>query len=206
MSDIVKTGNRVTLRRPVSDDCQDFISLMRRSQSFHEPWCFPPTTEHAFTAYLQSRERENQDGFLICCRQNSAIMGVINLNEIVRGCFQSAYLGYYIGAPYAGQGSMREALMLVIDYAFRELGLHRLEANIQPANIASIALVKGCGFHYEGFSPRYLNICGDWRDHERWTILADSSQFPSADKICLNPQNSEIKVDTRLLPAVADHT
>lgn len=100
-------------------------------------------------------------------------MGAINLNEIVRGNFQSAYVGYYVGSLYAGQGYMQEALKLVIDYAFHNMGLHRLEANIQPANTASIALVKRCGFHKEGFSPRYLKINGTWRDHERWAILAD---------------------------------
>ena len=100
-------------------------------------------------------------------------MGVINLNEIVRGCFQSAYLGYYIGAPYAGQGYMREALMLVSEYAFHDLELHRLEANIQPQNLVSIALARSVGFRYEGYSPRYLKINGEWCDHERWAVLAD---------------------------------
>lgn len=174
MIDILKTGTRVALRRPRLSDCQEFIELMQQSESLHHPWSFPPTTKRAFTRYLKSREKENQDGFLICHSQTQAIAGVINLNEIVRGGFQSAYLGYYIGAPYAARGYMTEALKLVIRYAFDELGLHRLEANIQPQNAASIALVKRCGFRKEGFSPRYLKIDGDWRDHERWTILADS--------------------------------
>jgi ribosomal-protein-alanine N-acetyltransferase len=68
---------------------------------------------------------------------------------------------------------MGEALQQVIRIAFGRLGLHRLEANIQPNNEASIALVRACGFRKEGFSPRYLKIRGRWRDHERWAILAD---------------------------------
>jgi ribosomal-protein-alanine N-acetyltransferase len=68
---------------------------------------------------------------------------------------------------------MKEGLRLVLRYAFRELKLHRLEANIQPDNIPSLALVKSCGFRKEGLSPRYLKINGEWRDHERWAILAD---------------------------------
>ena len=173
MSEFIKSGTRVTLRRPTLADTDEFITLMRQSQSLHHPWCFPPNTKKAFAKYVKSRARENQDGFLLCHAQSHAIMGVINLNEIVRGCFQSAYLGYYNGAPFAGQGYMREALTLVIELAFHELGLHRLEANIQPNNTASIALVKRCGFHKEGFSPCYLKIDGAWRDHERWAILAD---------------------------------
>jgi ribosomal-protein-alanine N-acetyltransferase len=175
MVEILKTGTRVALRRPRLLDCQEFIELMQQSQSLHHPWSFPPTTIGAFARYVKSREKENQDGFLVCHSQTQAIAGVINLNEIVRGGFQSAYLGYYVGAPYAGQGYMTEALKLVIEYAFNESGLHRLEANIQLQNAASIGLVKRCGFRKEGFSPRYLKIDGDWRDHERWAILADNT-------------------------------
>ena len=173
MSEFITSGSHVKLRRPILADTEEFIALMQQSQSLHHPWCFPPTTEKAFAKYVNSRARENQDGFLLCHTQSYTIMGVINLNEIVRGCFQSAYLGYYIGAPFVGQGYMREALTLVVTYAFGELGLHRLEANIQPQNTASIALVNRCGFSKEGFSPRYLKIDGVWRDHERWAILAD---------------------------------
>src|SRR3712207_9334314 len=68
---------------------------------------------------------------------------------------------------------MRESLELVLDYAFGTLALHRLEANIQPGNAASIALARGAGFRLEGFSPRYLLIGGQWRDHERYAITAE---------------------------------
>jgi ribosomal-protein-alanine N-acetyltransferase len=96
---------------------------------------------------------------------------VINLSQIFMGGFCSAYLGYYVGARYAKRGYMTEALRLMLDYAFRKLKLHRLEANIQPTNLSSIALVKRAGFVREGYSRRYLKIGGRWRDHERWAIL-----------------------------------
>ena len=95
------------------------------------------------------------------------------MSQIFRSGFQNAYLGYYVGAQYAGQGHMTEALQLLLRFAFKDLRLHRLEANIQPGNVASIALVKRAGFVLEGYSKRYLKICGRWRDHERWAILAD---------------------------------
>lgn len=109
----------------------------------------------------------------VCLRAGDAITGVTNLSNIVRGAFQSAYMGYYVGAVYAGKGIMTEAIPLMLNLAFRELKLHRVEANIQPHNTASIALVKRLGFRLEGFSPRYLKIGGRWRDHERWAILAE---------------------------------
>lgn len=98
---------------------------------------------------------------------------MIAINQIVRGNLQSAYLGFRIGAAYAGSGYMTLALPLVLRHAFDTLRLHRLEANIQPENDASIALVRRAGFTREGFSRRYLKINGRWRDHERWAILRE---------------------------------
>ena len=91
----------------------------------------------------------------------------------MRGPFQCAYAGYYAHQAHAGNGYMREGLDLLLRHAFRTMGLHRLEANIQPENAPSIALVRGAGFRLEGFSPRYLKIGGRWRDHERWAITVE---------------------------------
>ena len=111
----------------------------------------------------------------LCVRRldTDALVGFIEITQIVRGSFSSAYLGYYAFSPHAGQGFMKDGLQQAVRLAFNRLGLHRLEANIQPENFASIQLVKACGFAKEGYSPRYLKIAGRWRDHERWTILAE---------------------------------
>ena len=73
---------------------------------------------------------------------------------------------------YERQGFMKWAMGVIIKKAWNDLKLHRLEANIQPGNAASIALVKNLGFTKEGYSPAYLKVGGRWRDHERWAIHA----------------------------------
>ena len=108
-------------------------------------------------------------------RGSGELVGVVNISEVVHGAFRSGYLGYYVFTPHARQGLMTEGLAQVIDKAFRRLGLHRLEANVQPGNRASLRLIRRLGFRKEGYSPRYLKIRGRWRDHERWAILADDS-------------------------------
>ena len=167
------TAPRVYLRRPAAADELEFVLLMQRSREFHRRWASAPTDHERFAAYIADSGRPDFEAFLLCRVQDDAILGFFNLSQIVRRALQSAYLGYTIGEPFAGQGYMREGIVLLLDVAFGELGLHRVEANIQPGNRPSIALARGAGFTREGFSPRYLKIGGRWRDHERWALLAE---------------------------------
>jgi ribosomal-protein-alanine N-acetyltransferase len=112
--------------------------------------------------------------YLACRRDDDAIVGFLNISEIVRGKLQSGFLGYGAVAQFAGHGYLGEAMELLLREAFIRLRLHRLEANIQPGNVASIALAERCGFLYEGFSTRYLKVGGRWRDHERWAITKEA--------------------------------
>jgi ribosomal-protein-alanine N-acetyltransferase len=166
-------AGRVFLRAPAGSDRDEFISLMRASRAFHRPWATAPTDDGRFDAYLADARRPDFEAMLVCRREDLAIVGFFNLSQIERGAMQSAYLGYAVGKPFAGQGYMREGIEVVLRYAFQTLKLHRIEANIQPGNHSSIALARGAGFKHEGFSPRYLKIGGRWRDHERWAILAE---------------------------------
>jgi ribosomal-protein-alanine N-acetyltransferase len=154
-------------------DRDEFVSLMRASRTFHRPWATAPTDDDRFAAYIADSRRSDFEAMLVCRHEDRAIVGFFNLSQIVRRTLQSAYLGYAVGKRYSAQGYMREGMELVLRHAFLDLRLHRIEANIQPGNHASIALARGAGFRPEGFSPRYLKIGGRWRDHERWAILAD---------------------------------
>lgn len=166
----MSADERVYLRPVARRDRQEFLELMQQSRQLHDPWIQPPLSAAAFFNYLARTHQEDHEGLLVCRRSDDAITGVINLNNIVRGSFLSASLGYYAGAPYAGQGYMSQGLEQVKRYAFADLGLHRLEANIQPDNARSVALVQRCGFRFEGLSPAFLYIAGAWRDHQRWTV------------------------------------
>ena len=163
----------VRLERPALARERDFLAAVRRSRAFLRRWAAPPTTSRAFRAYVDRLNTRMHQGHFVVVRASGALAGVINLNEIVRGSFQSAYLGCYAFQPHAGRGYMSAGLGLVLRRAFGELKLHRLEANIQPENKPSLALFRRHGFRREGYSPRYLKIAGRWRDHERWALLAE---------------------------------
>lgn len=163
------------IREPTSQDKDHFIKAMQESQDFHSPWVSAPYTSDQFDNFLSHSQKTNQKSLLLLDSRDN-ILGVFNINEIVKGVFQSAYLGFYAVCAHAGKGNMSQGLKLVLAYAFNELNLHRLEANIQPDNLVSINLVKNNGFRKEGFSPRYLFIDGQWRDHERWAITLEDYQ------------------------------
>ncbi|MFF7438675.1 GNAT family N-acetyltransferase [Streptomyces sp. NPDC008122] len=168
------SGPRVGLRPFSPGDAEEFTARARESRELHRPWLFPPCTTEAYAAYAGALTGDPaRAGFLVCERADGgAIAGFVNINNIVRGAFRSGALGYGAFAHAAGRGLLTEALGLVMDRAFGPLELHRLEANIQPGNAASRALVRRAGFRLEGFSPAMLHIDGAWRDHERWAITA----------------------------------
>ena len=164
---------RVAIRPPTSRDGPAFLAAVRRSHSLHYPWVSPPATTKAFVRYAERAVSQSHRGFLVVHRDTGDLVGVINVNNLFRGAFHSAFLGYYGFVPHGRQGLMYEGMQLVLRHAFHKLKLHRLEANIQPGNQASIALARKCGFVREGFSRRYLKIHGRWKDHERWAILSE---------------------------------
>ena len=164
---------RVRLAEPELADRREFITLVEASVDLHRPWTYPPADAPSFRRLIERNRADNFYALLARRTEDDAIVGLLEFSEVVRGSFQNAYLGYWVGQPFARQGYMAEAMALGLRFAFGELRLHRVEANIQPANKPSLALAKRAGFRREGFSPRYLKIGGRWRDHERWAILAD---------------------------------
>jgi [ribosomal protein S5]-alanine N-acetyltransferase len=161
----------IAIRPVAASDEQTFVLAARRSRLLHRPWTTAPCDEEAFARYLARFDAKNNFGFVVVLARSGELAGAINLTNVVHGVFQSGYLGYFAFKGHEGCGYMKRGLPLVVRYAFRQLRLHRVEANIQPGNVASIALVRACGFSKEGYSPKYLKIGGRWCDHERWAFV-----------------------------------
>jgi [ribosomal protein S5]-alanine N-acetyltransferase len=164
----------VDVAMPRSADAGEFVAAVQASRAMHRPWLDPPDTPGRFAAYLERAARDDQAAFLIRHHLCGALVGFVNVNNIVRGGFQSGFLGYGAFASHAGQGFMTRGLRAVLGIVFGDLGLHRVEANIQPANRRSISLARRLGFEKEGLSPGYLMVDGEWRDHERWALRAET--------------------------------
>ena len=169
------TGPQSVAVAPVSaDDGPAFVAAVRASRTLHHPWIDLPDTPERFHLLLTHLLADDQAAYLVRHVGCDGLVGYVSVGNIVRRSLQSAYLGYGAFTGHDGRGLMTEGLRAVVHLAFVDLGLHRLEANIQPTNAPSIALARRLGFVKEGFSRRYLRIDGDWRDHERWALLADS--------------------------------
>src|SRR5207245_1828857 len=166
----LEVGERVYLREPTSRDAAHIVALNRASRTFHRGWVMPPTDSGAFVTWMRRCRQSNVKCFLVCRLADGAIVGVFTLSQIVLGMFHSAYLGYYAERPHDGQGYMTEGMRLVLRYAFTRMTLHRVEANVQPENAASIALVKRSGF---GTLQRLTRLCRVANQHMANALSTD---------------------------------
>jgi ribosomal-protein-alanine N-acetyltransferase len=173
------TTDHLEVRRPTGRDRASFVAAAVASRSLHHPWLTAPTDADAYAGYLRRLKSAQHHGFLFRSLDTDEPAGVTNVSDVILGSFRSAHLSYYAFSGHERRGLMTEALRWTIDHAFDVLGLHRLEANIQPGNLPSLRLAAACGLRREGFSPRYLHIDGAWRDHERWAITVEDRDAPA---------------------------
>jgi ribosomal-protein-alanine N-acetyltransferase len=172
-------GRRVYLRPPRYRDWRAWSHLRAISREFLAPW--EPTWHADALAHASYRRRlrlmaiEWRDdvgySFLVLRREDDALIGGATLSHLRRGVSQTASLGYWIGAPYARQGYMSEALSALLPFAFDRLGLHRIEAACLPRNGPSRGLLEKLGFREEGYAREYLRIDGTWQDHVLYGLL-----------------------------------
>lgn len=161
------------LRQLAPGDRDEFTERVTASSGLLRPWVALPDSGEKFDRYLPQFDGETSECLLVCLRESGAIAGTVTLVNIRRGPYQRATVGYSAFLPHAGQGYLSEGLGLAIRYAFDGLKLHRLEADIQPANRVSLEFTRKAGFLREGYSPALIHVDGAWRDHERWALTAD---------------------------------
>ena len=178
----IERGERVHVRHPRPDDEDAFIAAVRVSRRLHRPWAQLPDSPTTFATLIERQDLDSEEVYLICLNGDGALVGMANLGQIFLGHLRGAYLGYSAFTPHDGQGLMSEGVRLVLRQAFGPIGLHRVEANVQPENARSIALVERLGFRREGYSPKYLKIGGRWRDHVRYAILAEEFFAAESDR------------------------
>ena len=179
-------GARLYLRPPLERDWQGYAELRASSRGFLEPW------EPLWVDDVLSRETFNRRlrryglgwredagyNFFLFREADDRLLGGIGLSNIRRGVSQTATLGYWIGAEFARQRYMSEAALLMLEYGFGELQLHRIEAACLPNNKASQRLLRRCGFAHEGCARRYLRINGEWHDHLMFALIAEDRLKP----------------------------
>lgn len=155
-------------------DANDLITANYVNQTYHTPWVIAFTDQAGFDHWFERSNSGPNVGLVAREQTTNELVGVININEIVRGPYQSAYLCCYGMRKWSGQGLMSQALRLAVAFAFRDLELHRLEVMIQPKNLPAIALARNLSFQQEGLSPRFLKLNGVWHDHQRWALVSNS--------------------------------
>jgi len=169
----------VTVRLVQPDDATALATVLTRSRESLAPWeplhaddYFTEAGQHrVLVQALARRARDEQHPFVVLV--GGRPVGRINLNDVVRGAFQNAHLGYWIDEQHQGRGVATAAVRAVLSIAFGDLGLHRVQAGTLVHNHASRRVLAKNGFAEIGFAPRYIRIAGRWQDHVLHQRLSD---------------------------------
>ena len=166
-----KSLHSIAIRLLNFADEAEFLANSIETKKLHKTWVIVPTTKKQFRDYVEEMNTDVSKAFAIIDVNTSSIVGVVELRDIFMFDFKNSYITYYAFHRQLRKGFMKLGVQQVISIAFKKLKLHRLEANIQPENKASVSLAKACGFKKEGFSPKFIKKGGQWKDHERWALL-----------------------------------
>ncbi len=179
LSATLPDGGLLVLRAMTRRDKSDFFGLRARNKGWLSPW--EPTNPDGipntltYGQLLRTQRESARDGraFAFAVAVDGEFAGQLTISNVERGAFRSCTAGYWVGQEFAGRNLMPTALALAGDYMFGVGRLHRLEVNIRPENLASLAVATKLGLRDEGLRRRYLHIDGAWRDHRSFAITKD---------------------------------
>lgn len=175
-------GWRIRLATLVESDYEAWLAVRTRCRSWLVPWeprskgaPLAPEDAASFAARCGMRERERQlgSGFGFGIFVEGRFAGEITLSSIQRGPFQNGAIGYWVDEELAGSGLIPEAVVVVLQFAFETLRLHRIEVAIIPRNESSRRVVEKLGMRNEGVALGFLEINGEWEDHVRYAMTID---------------------------------
>jgi len=172
-------GNLVYLRTLEASDAENVLDLQLRNKDFFRKYSGTRTEDfytldfqlNTITKSISQREKEEKYTFGIFLKETDALIGTISLSEILRGPLQSCFIGYALDKQHNGKGYTSEAVRLLVDFGFKELKLHRIEAGVMPHNLGSIRVLEKAGFHKEGIARKNVEIDGKWEDHQVLAII-----------------------------------
>jgi len=176
-------GEQIYLSPLEIKDAEELLAIRQRNFHFFQPF-EPIRSDRYFTIEEQKKMIEsslhaaaNDQGFVfgVFLNETDKLIGRIELSGIARGPFQNTYLGYFLDQEHNGKGYATEAVSLCVQYAFVQIGLHRIQAGVMPRNLPSIRVLEKAGFRNEGLAAKYLKINGVWEDHAIYAIIAEDS-------------------------------
>jgi [ribosomal protein S5]-alanine N-acetyltransferase len=173
------TGKNIYLRPFTEEDANKLLELQQENRHFFEKFSYERSEDYYTLTSQQERikilqkewQADETYTFGIFTKENDQLVGTINLFQVLRGSLQNAFIGYFLDQQHNGRGLTTEAAKLLVDYAFNELNLHRIEAGVMPHNIGSIRVLEKAGFHKEGIAIKNVKINGKWEDHQVLAII-----------------------------------
>jgi ribosomal-protein-alanine N-acetyltransferase len=175
----MKASKNIYIRPLNIDDAVESLKFQNNNRDFFEKFSMARNSDfytiegqaERIKTFIESMQNDQEYYFGIFKNDDHTLIGTINLFQVLRGSLQSAFIGYFLDKNQNGKGYMTEAAKLIVEYAFNELKLHRIEAGVMPHNIGSIRVLEKAGFHIEGLAQKNVKINGKWEDHQMLAIV-----------------------------------
>lgn len=179
MEDFMFTGEKIFIRPFTQEDVDARLKLQTENRHFFEMYSMTRQDNYytvegqreLIEEYDNNFKNDQEYNFGIFTTADKKLIGTISLFQVIRGSLQSAFIGYFIDKENNGKGYATEAVKWIVEFAFTNLNLHRIEAGVMPHNLGSIRVLEKAGFHKEGLAVKNVKINGKWEDHQVLAII-----------------------------------